>query len=189
MKSLRHGLGALLLGGLMVLGTPLAAQETVTTNRMTELRVAPDDAAMLIRPLAEKTPVQTIQRRGPWTQVKVGNDTGWVRMMHLRGGATVVEGERTTGGGFLSGFQRLLAGDSNRGNQRAQSATLGIRGITEEDLRNAEIDLAAFNRMKGYAVPDGEARRFALQARLSLRSVAYLAQDAIDAQKNAGVAK
>jgi hypothetical protein len=179
---------ALLLAALLAVPVAVHAQDAVNTNRMTELRASPDDAARLIRTLADKTPVQTLQRRGPWTQVKAGNDTGWVRMMHLRGGATVVEGERSTGSGFLSGFQRLLAGES-RGSTRAQGATLGIRGITEEDLRNAEVDVAAFNRMKGLAVADGEARRFALQAKLSMRSVAYLAQDAIDAQKSAGVKK
>lgn len=189
MRRFRTSLAAAALAIIPNFLVPVGAQEAVITNRMTELRAAPDDSARVIRPLAEKTTVQTVQRRGAWTQVKVGPDTGWVRMMHLRGGATVVEGERSSSGGFMSGFTRLLAGDSSRTTTRAQGATLGIRGITEDDLRNAEIDVAAFNKMKGLAVTDGTARAFALQARLSIRSVAYLAQDAIEAQKSVGAAK
>ena len=190
MKRLRTAvaaqLGATLLALTSLLPITAIAQEAVTTNRMTELRATPEDAGRVIRPLAEKTAVQSLQRRGAWTQIKVGMDTGWVRMMHLRGGATVVEGEKSSGGSFLSGFNRLLAGDSANRNQRAQGATLGIRGFSKEDVAKAEFNPAEFEKLKRYQVSGGDAQRFAAQANLVFRSVTYLAQDAVELQGKGG---
>ena len=177
--------GALLLG--MSVTTAVRAQESLT-NRATELRAAPDDTATVVKQLAERTPVQTQERKGAWSRVKVGNDMGWVRMMHVRGGATIVVDEKSSGGGFFAGFNRLLGG-GNRGNQRAQSATVGIRGISEEDLRNAEPNPAEFAKMKTYTASENDARRLASEGRLTFRTVAYLAQDAIDAANAAGGTK
>ena len=186
MKQLRILMcGALLLG--MSVTTAVRAQESLT-NRATELRAAPDDAATVVKQLAERTPVQTQERKGAWSRVKVGNDMGWVRMMHVRGGATIVVDEKSSGGGFFAGFNRLLGG-GNRGNQRAQSATVGIRGISEEDLRNAEPNPAEFAKMKTYTASENDARRLASEGRLTFRTVAYLAQDAIDAANAAGGTK
>ncbi len=186
MRRFRTSLAAAALAIIPNFLVPVGAQEAVITNRMTELRAAPDDSARVIRPLAEKTTVQTVQRRGAWTQVKVGPDTGWVRMMHLRGGATVVEGEKSSSGGFMSGFTRLLAGDSSRTTTRAQGATLGIRGFSKEDVAKAEFNPGELEKLGRYQVSAGEASRFAAQSNLVFRSVTYLAQDAIDMQGKGG---
>lgn len=183
----------ILICGALIFGTSATtavfAQEPSLTNRATELRAAPDDAATVVKQLAERTQVQVQERKGAWSRVKVGNDIGWVRMMHVRGGATVVVDEKSSSGGFFAGFNRLLSGSGNRGNQRAQSATVGIRGISEEDLRNAEPNPAEFAKMKTYTASENDARRLASEGRLAFRSVAYLAQDAIDAANAAGGTK
>ncbi len=166
-------------GGLLACSVALGAQEPVQTNRATELRAAPDDTAVLIRTLPQRTPVQQLERKGAWTRVKIDKDTGWVRMMHLRGGAIIVESEQTSGGSFLSGFSRLLGGGP-AGNTRAQSATVGVRGFSEEDLRKAQLNPAELAKLKRYQAGDAEARRLAEQAKLQPRDVAYLAQDAVD---------
>lgn len=165
---------------------PTVAQEPLLTNRATELRTGPDDSAALVKQLAERAPVELQERKGAWSRVKSGSDVGWVRMMHLRGGATVVVDEKSSSGGFFAGFSRLLGGGGSRGNQRAQSATVGIRGITEEDLKNADPNPAAFSMMKSYRASDSDARLLASQGKLAFRSVAYLAQDANDAAAAAG---
>jgi hypothetical protein len=117
------------------------ADEPSLTNRQTELRQSPDDTASIIRTLAEKTPTQVLERRGAWSRVKVerSNEMGWVRMMHLRGGATVVEAESS--GGFFASFNRLLSGDSRK-STRGQSATVGIRGFSREDVERAQLNPA-----------------------------------------------
>ncbi len=181
--------GASLLGACLAL--PGFAQEPLTTNRATELRAAPDDTAAIVKQLADKTPLQLQERKGAWSRVKSANDTGWVRMMHLRGGATVVADEKSPSSGWLSRMNSLLSGSSSSRttNQRAQSATVGIRGISEDDLRNAEPNPVEFAKMKTYTASDADARLLASQGKLTFRNVAYLAQDAIDAANASGSKK
>ena len=166
-----------------------AAQEPVLTNRATELRAAPDDTAAIIRTLPEKTAVQVLQRRGPWSQAKVGANTGWVRMMHLRGGSSVVVEQQSGTGGFFASMNKLLLGDRERSAQSKQSATVGIRGFSKEDVERAELDPVALQKLKGYQATDAQARQWASQGRLTFRSVAYLAEDAVEAANKQGAKK
>ena len=48
------------------------------------------------------------------------------------------------GGGWLASMNRLLSGSNSRTNQRAQSATVGIRGFSKDDLAQAELNPAEF---------------------------------------------
>jgi hypothetical protein len=168
--------------------TAVLAQEPSLTNRATELRAAPDDSATVVKQLSERTQVQVQERKGAWSRVKVDNETGWVRMMHLRGGATIVTEEKSASGGFFAGFSRLLGG-GNRGNQRAQSATVGIRGFSKEDIARADFNPAEFEKLKRYQASESQARTLASQGRLAFRSVAYLSQDAIDSANARGAKK
>jgi hypothetical protein len=163
---------------------PAFAQQAPMTNRVTELRAYPDETSNLIRTLPEKTAVQSMERRGAWNRVRVGDETGWVRIMHLRGG-TVMESESSSGGGFFSAFNRLLGGDRSSG--RAQSATVGIRGFSREDVERANFNPGEFDKLKRYQVTESDAQRFAGQGRLAFRSVAYLSQDAVQNVNSAGV--
>ena len=181
--------GALLLGASAAI--PALAQEPLMTNRATELRAAPDDGAAIVRQLAEKAPLQLQERKGAWSRVKSGNDAGWVRMMHLRGGATVVVDEKSASGGWLASFNRLLSsgGSSRTTNQRAQSATVGIRGFSKEDVASAELNPAELERLKRFQATDADARNLASQRRLAFRSVAYLARDAVESANTQGARK
>ncbi len=184
--------GAFLLGVVTI--NPAFAQEPLTTNRDTEMRAAPDDSAAIIKQLNEKTPLQLQERKGAWSRVKSGNDTGWVRMMHLRGGATVAIDEKTTTGGWLASMERLLrssggGGATRASNQRAQSATVGIRGFSKEDVASAELNPAELERLKRFQSTDADARNLASQRRLAFRSVAYLARDAVEAVNTQGARK
>jgi hypothetical protein len=152
----------------------VSAQEAVNTNRATDMRAAPDDASMLVQSLPAQTKVQVLERKGAWSRVKTDTQTGWVRMMHLRGGVTIEEAapasSRTSGGGFLSGFNRMLGG-SQTSNQRAQSATIGIRGLSPEELKTATPNAEALAQMKSFASSKPDAERFAKDAPLAKADV------------------
>lgn len=161
-----------------------ATKQGAYTNRMTDLRATADESSAVIRSLPKDTPVQVLLRRGGWHQVKVADKTGWVKMFHVTGASTVVEAEKGgAGSSALASFTRFLTGggDSSRGNQRAQSATLGIRGFSKEDVAKADFNPAEFEKLKRYQVADADAQRFANQGKLAFRSVAYLAEDAVEA--------
>ncbi len=168
---------------LAVCSSVAAAQEPVQTNRSTELRAAPDDTAKVIQQLANKTEVRVVTRQGAWQQVRVGSVTGWVRMMHLRGGSSVVAEQAPAYTNYLAALTRLLAGsaDRTRTTSRAQSATVGIRGFSKDDVERAELNPAELEKLKRFQSNDAAARRLASEGRLAFRSVAYLSQDAVDA--------
>jgi hypothetical protein len=167
------------------------AQTPVLTNKATELRASPEDTARVVQPLADKTEVKVLVRQGAWQQVRVGNNTGWVRMMHLRGGSSVVAEQQSASGGYLAAFTRLLTGGSDRPrtSQRAQSATVGVRGFSKEDVAAAELNPAELEKLKRFTPSDADGRRLANQGRLAFRSVAYLAQDAVEAANQQGARK
>jgi hypothetical protein len=178
---------------LLLASCSFAAAAQVLTNRATELRAAPDDGARVIQSLANQTEVKVVVRQGAWQQVRVGSNTGWVRMMHLRGGSSVIAEEQSPNSGFLAAFTRLLSGTNSgtgvRTSQRAQSATVGIRGFSRADVEAAEFNPAEFEKLKRFQTSDAEARRIASQGRLAFRSVAYLARDAVEAATTQGARK
>ncbi len=154
--------------GLFVQVQQLQAQEPLTTNRTTELRAQPDDSASALQTLPAQSKVQLLERKGAWSRVKTESQTGWVRMMHLRGGVVLEEPSQSgsSGGGFLSGVNRLLGG-SKQANPRAQSATLGVRGLSPEELQTATPNPQQLAALKSFAANKSEAERFAKEVPLT----------------------
>ena len=181
-RILGPGLAGVVLLGSLLQSAVLYAQEPLFTNRATEMRAAPDDAAKVVRALPEKSAVQQLQRKGAWTMVQftTGTDkspvkeTGWIRMMHLRGGVVVVAPQSSSDGGFMSSFNRMLSGNSGRSSTHAQSATVGIRGLSPEELKTASPDAAALAKMNSYKSDKPEAERFAKEAKLAKADVPEL---------------
>ncbi len=154
------------------------AQEILTTNRATDIRAEPSDSAASLQSLNAQTKVTLVQRKGAWTKVKTETQTGWVKMMHLRGAVSVEETSQTKSGGFLSGVNRFLGG--NQGSSpRAQSATLGIRGLSPEELKTASPDAKQLAAMNANAASKPDAERFAKEVPLTKTNVA----DPIDAER------
>lgn len=171
MRSTRFHRLQLLAPLLLALTTAVQAQDVVNTNRATDLRANPDDSAAVLQMLAAQTRVQVVERKGAWTKVKTDKETGWVRMMHLRGGVVVAEAApQTASGSALSGFSRLLGG-SQPTTQRAQSATLGIRGLSPEELKTATPNAQALADMKSLAATKPDAERFARDGHLAKADV------------------
>ncbi len=160
-------------------GTPVAAQpatapesapaanagEPVLTNRATEMYKAADSDSPVVEKLSSKTQVRVVERKGKWHRViAASNATGWVNMMHLRGETIVVAS--TSEPGFLSGITGALSGASGSGSQKSQGATLGIRGLTAEDLQGATPNPAALAKVRSFKSESSEAERFSREANL-----------------------
>ncbi len=151
------------------------AQDALLTNRATELREAPDADAKVLQTLPDKSPVQLVERRGAWSQVKAGAATGWVRMMHLRGSVVVSGTDTTAGGGTLSGFNRLLGGNRTDNNVRSRNATLGVRGLSAEELKTASPNAQELAKMVANRANRPVAEKFAKEAPVTKVDVAELA--------------
>lgn len=165
---------------LALLSLQLCAQETMSTNRATELRANPDDTAASVQTLAAQTTVQLLERRGAWTRVKTDSQNGWLRLMHLRGSVIVSDApQQTKSGGFLAGLNRALGG--GQGSQRAQSATLGIRGLSPEELKSASPNPQALADTRSFAASKPEAEQHAKVAGLGRVDV----KDPVETSKGA----
>ena len=160
-----------LLVALLSLAGDALAQEPASTNRATELKERPAMDARTVAPLPADAPVKVLSRQGGWTQVEAGAQRGWVRAFHLRFQSTV---EASSGGGVGGSITSIFGFGSRDAPKTSKVATLGIRGLTPEDFKNASPDPAALRKMQSYRADKASAERFAREAKLAPVRVSYL---------------
>ncbi len=146
------------------------AQEQASTNRATDLKDRPALDARTLAPLAANTPIKVLARQGGWTQVEAGQQRGWVRAFHLRFQSTVETSTSSSGG---SSITSIFGFGSRKAPETSKVATIGIRGLTPEDFKNASPDPAALRRLQSYRSDKASAERFAKEAKLAPVAVAY----------------
>jgi hypothetical protein len=151
--------------------TAVCAQEAGFTNRATELKAEPRLDAATLTTLPEGTSVKAIERQSGWTRVEANQKTGWVRVFHLRFQSTVSQSEESGGSSLLSFLQ---------GPQRVpsrQTTTVGIRGLSEEDLKNASPNPEALKKLQSFRAGKAAGDSFAREAKLAAARVDYLDSD------------
>ena len=166
MRTIRWCLAVL----LAVLATVAVAQDQAFTNRDTELKERADAGSGTIASLPADTAVKVMTRAGAWTQVQAGGKTGFVRVFHLRFPATV-EGESSSSSGSnpFAKLGGLIGG--NKPDDHARLATTGVRGLSKEDVKNANPDAQALAKMQSYRADKPEAQRFAREGKLAEKRV------------------
>jgi hypothetical protein len=173
MAAMRYRLLAIL--ALVAMPWCALAQDQGFTNRATELKERAAADAPTLASLPADTPVKVLERGGAWTKVDAGGKPGWVRVFHLRFPA-VVESSSSGGTGLASLGAALGIGQS--GNEKARLATTGIRGLSTEDVKNANPDPEALARLQSFRADKPAAERFAREAKL--------AEARVDAPKGGG---
>jgi hypothetical protein len=154
---------------LLCLGAPAFAQGQAFTNRATDLKEQAAAESRTISSLAENTEVKVVQRAGGWTRVESAGKSGWVRVFHLRFPATTATD--SSGGGFLSGISSAISGKPRT--QQAGIQTVGVRGLSPEELKNASPDTEALKRMQSFRADKPAAERFAREGKLAESSIDY----------------
>ena len=149
--------------------TSAEAAEKGLILRAGDLLAQPFIDAAKSGPIAANQPATILERRGAWANVEVGGRTGWVRVLNLRlePGAARPGGARPAGaaGNPLS---LLRTGSSGR------TVTTGVKGMDEEDIRNATPDYAELELLGTLAVNADEARANAVKSSLKENTVDYL---------------
>lgn len=144
-----------------------ALAESATVVRASQLVAEPYVDATSRGTLARESSVETLERRGGWYHVRTEDGReGWVRLSSIRLGETAAEAE--------GGFWASLFSFTGRSQTRTASATTGIRGLSEEEIRDAVPDDAAVARLAEFSANDDEARRFAAEIGLEPRAVKSL---------------
>lgn len=146
----------------------------------TLLRIAPSGASASKQRLATGTRIDVIRRQGAWLEVRLsdGGLEGWVKQVSVRAlsDTAAAPSERKSGGffaGLARGISRLLGGSSESPEEQG-SVTVGIRGLTPEDLAGAIPDAGELDKMEEFRADQDQAYRFAAEEQLTTQTIEYL---------------
>jgi hypothetical protein len=147
-------------------GSAMTPMPGVVT-RPTELKAAPAIAAQTLRTLASDTPVTITTRQGGWLQVTSGDARGWVRLLHVSSQPAA----RTSGAREeLEAAARVATGRAGSGNI---AVTTGIRGLDEDQLRDAQPDTEELKRLESLGAQPADAQAHARRRGLERRQLPY----------------
>ena len=159
-----------------VLGVAIAAlawgDEQAFTNRSTELKERALAEAKTVATLPADASVKVLARSGQWTQVEASGQRGWVRVFHLRFPASVEAASSGTATSALSSLSGAL-GFGKPAAREANLASTGVRGLTPEDLQNANPDPEALRKMQSFSADKPAAESFAREGRLATNTIDY----------------
>ena len=142
----------------------LAGAQTHEVTTATQLRATPSLNSMVVQQLPIGAPLQAVQTQGGWLKVQSGQQQGWVRISHVKS-MTAARPTPATGGG--NALASLFTGSSS-----APTATTGARGLTQEQLANAQPAPQEVKQLDRYAVKVGDAQQFARGGKLSAVKIA-----------------
>ncbi len=128
---------------------------------------ARDDATALLK-LRKGAAVEVLLREGAWYRVEQNGQQGWVRLYWVRTGNAKVE---PAGAKPIRSMADTLAAARNRRNRTQISASIGVRGISEEELKGAHYDAEQMQKLDSFAVTTRAAERFAAAGPVQSRSV------------------
>ncbi len=171
--------GGWLAAALFAAVAATAYAEPVTLERDSVLRAEPRVDAAAIANLARGATGDAVARQGAWVQIKSGAATGWLYSFNVRFGAAAGSADGAGAGSVLG----RVFGPRQRVNV---TATIGIRGLDEEDLKQARFDGGQMQELDGYAASREQAEAHAGEAGLSASRIEYLAQPADTATPETG---
>ncbi len=162
--------------------TPLSiSADPATIISDTALYQYPSFDAPTLAPLNSGQQVDSLGRSGSWNQISTENSqTGWVRSYQLRSGIVEISSQKETSGGFFSGLAHLsrkasgLFTSKNKGYSFQRTATIGVRGLSEEEIKNAKADLKELKKMESYRSNKNSAKRFANSGNLVAIKVVHM---------------
>lgn len=147
------------------LAAPACAEQTAYTVRSTEIKQQPFSDAATVARLNENASVNIVTRQGGWVRITSKAGNGWVKMLSLRSNSTATRrGD--------SGLQSLF--NIGRSGSSGITVATGVRGLSEEDLKNAQPDTRELEKLQRYAVNKAKAEKFARDAKLKARKLDYL---------------
>ncbi|MCH7880814.1 MAG: SH3 domain-containing protein [Proteobacteria bacterium] len=180
MNHLRVLLGIFLLS----LAIPLTAEEAIVVRLSTVYAKASSASDQVARIEAGST-VEVFERKGGWKQIfsEQKSIIGWVRSYQVRtvySGFTPEIKTEPDSRGLLSGlasFSRMASsffGSGGGTSGSARTATIGIRGLSEEEIRGARPDLEELDRMQQFASSSTRMPGFTQEGQLVARNIAHI---------------
>lgn len=156
----------LAVAALLAAAGPAAAQK-VTVERDTPLYSEPRLESSPVAQLQQGSVGEVVGKQGAWLNLKTQAASGWLFSFHVRFES---QGAAAEGSGTGSVLGRLFAPRRTV----SVTSTIGVRGIEEEDLKQATFDAEQVKLLEGYSASKDAAANRAREAGLSSASVDYL---------------
>ena len=145
-----------------------AGAEPVTVERDSVLRSEPRTEATELSDLPNKSTGEAVTRQGAWVQIKSGTVSGWLYSFNLRfTTAASADSSGSVLGRVFGPRQRISV-----------TSTIGIRGLDEEDLKQARFDGGQMQQLDGFAATREQAQAYAGEAGLNAGRIEYLTESA-----------
>lgn len=133
-----------------------------TVLRTEKLYGEPASTSKVTASVAKGASVDILARQGGWLRVKAGNAMGWIRLLSVRAGA---------GGLGGVGVGDVVGAATTRSDPTRVVAVAGLRGLSDEDLKQAKFNAEELAWMEARRVSATQARSFASQSRLAVVNV------------------
>lgn len=143
-----------------------AGAQPVTVERDSPLYAEPRLEAAQVAQLKQGTSGEVIGKQGAWLNLKTADGSGWLFSFNVR-----FQGQKAEGGdGGGSALGRMVGPRRNV----SVTAAIGIRGLDEQDLRQATFNAAQMKLLDGYAASKQSAEERARAAGLGPEKVEFL---------------
>ncbi len=137
---------------------------TATLVNDAQLKAKPSSSSSSVKTLKKNASVSILKRQRGWYQVSTDDKTnGWLTLLQVR----YERAPNASTPSDLSRFIGLRRGHSN------VTATTGVRGIGEKDIKNSRADFNALVITKKFKSTPQNAKKFAQKAGLKSQSIAY----------------
>lgn len=147
----------------MMAASAWAAPGTVLRND--KLYSQPSASSKVAANVSRGASVNILAKQGGWLRVSAGKSTGWIRLLSVRAGA---------GGLGGAGLGDVVGAATTRSDPSRVVAVAGLRGLNEEDLKQAKFNGDELARMNAWQATPAQARSFAAQSGLKTAKVAAL---------------
>jgi hypothetical protein len=148
---------------LCVTASAWAAPGTVLRNE--KLYAQPSASAAVAGAVTKGASVNILAKQGGWLRVTSGKTTGWIRLLSVRAGA---------GGLGGAGVGDVVGAATTRSDPSRVVAVAGLRGLNDEDLKQAKFNADELERLEALKVTAAQARNHAGQSGLVAINVAGL---------------
>lgn len=137
------------------------------TVRPTEVKAKPFTDADTLMSLPESSRVEVLARKSGWMQIRNDSMAGWVKMLNLRFGDAAAQ-KKSGDSGLGTLFNVAATGGSG------STVSTGVRGLSEENLKNPRPNPQAFEELQHYAASETEAQKFGKSGKLVAHQFDYL---------------
>lgn len=128
-----------------------------TVLRDESLYSQPSAGSTVAGNVARGASVNILAKQGGWLRVSAGKSTGWIRLLSVR------VGEGGLGG---AGLGDVVGAATTKSDPSRVVAVAGLRGLTDEELKQAKFNADELARLDAWAVSAAQAENFARQSGL-----------------------